>query len=141
MRCFIFHFQFSIFHSFNSFIVESDCVSCHFLQADTSDGGTESAEISLAQLFAESDSFENLCTAIRADSGNPHLTHDFEQTFADRFDIVFLSGSIVQLNIFLFYQRALLHAFLRSLQSMLSAHVCRQISDGDARHLLPVMKG
>ena len=104
MRCFIFHFQFSIFYSFNSFIVESDCVSCHFLQADTSDGGTESAKISLAQLFAESDSFENLCTAIRADSGNPHLTHDFEQTFADRFDIVFLSGSIVQLNIFLFYQ-------------------------------------
>lgn len=67
-------------------------------------GEPESAEISLAQLFAESDSFENLCTAIRADSGNPHLTHDFEQTFADRFDIVFLSGSIVQLNIFLFYQ-------------------------------------
>ena len=51
------------------------------------------------------------------------------------------TGSVHWLQNRVVKRRALLHAFLRSLQSMLSAHVCRQISDGDARHLLPVMKG
>lgn len=76
----------------------------NFFQPDPSDARTQSAEIGIAQLFAQSDGFEYLRSAIGTDGADAHLAHHFEQAFADGFYIILLGGGIVQLDLLFAHQ-------------------------------------
>ena len=81
--------------------MEYNGIACHFIQTDTADSRLQPAEVSVAQLFAQSDSFEYLCAPVGTDCADAHFAHNLEQAFANGFDVVFLGCGIVQLYLLL----------------------------------------
>ena len=61
-------------------------------------------EISTCHFHVQADSFKQLGTTVTADRTDPHLAHDFKESFADRFYIILTGCFVVKLYLMLAFQ-------------------------------------
>ena len=85
-------------------VVEGDVVFGNLFQTDAADGRGGGTEVTFEQFLAQPHRFEYLGAAVRADSADTHLAHDFVESLADGLDVVLLRRFIVHLYLALLHQ-------------------------------------
>ena len=81
--------------------VHLHCILSDFLKSHSSDGRNFRSEIGFQQIFAESDTFEDLGSPVAPDGGDTHFCHDFEESLLHRLDIVGFCRLVILLNLML----------------------------------------
>ncbi len=78
-------------------VVEAHGVAGDGVESDTADGAHFGTEVGAEQALRQTDSLEDLCTAIGADGRDTHLGHNLEQALLDGRNVVGLGRGVVLL--------------------------------------------
>ena len=79
-------------------------ITSYFFKTNTVNRRRHSTEVCVAKLFAETDSFEYLCTTIRTYGAYTHFAHYLKQSLANRFYIIALGCVVVKLYFLAFHK-------------------------------------
>ena len=85
-------------------VVQTYGIASDNLQSDTTHSRNRCSEVVLQQALRQTDALEDLCTTIRPDGRNTHLSHNLEETLLHSLDIVGLCSGIVFLNLMTLYE-------------------------------------
>ena len=85
-------------------VVQTNGIPCDNLQSDTTHSRNARAEVVLQQALRQTDALEDLCTTIRPDGRNTHLSHNLEETLLHSLDIVGLCSRVILLNLMTLYE-------------------------------------